>query len=89
MVSFVKLTLKLYCVYTHLIGAIPLPNYYNNYYHPSYIYNLNCTGVENNIWDCPYDDSYMHYCKYNAAVMCQCKHAMLGSYYVFIHLFRY
>ena len=34
---------------------------------------MNCTGVESNIWDCPYDDSY-HYCNnyQDAAVVCQC-----------------
>ena len=61
-------------------GAISLRgNYYNYYYYysyysPIYIYELNCTGVENSILDCPYDDSYQ-YCSYyqDAAVVCQCK----------------
>ena len=59
------------------IGAISLStNNYYDYYNPTYIYELNCTGIENNIWDCPYDDSY-HYCSYyqDAAVVCQCKYS--------------
>ena len=59
------------------VGAVPLPSYYYyHYYHPTYIYELNCTGVENNIWDCPYDDSYNYYCSYyqDATVVCQCKY---------------
>ena len=58
------------------IGAISLsPYYYYDYYSPTYIYELNCTGIENSIWDCLYDDSY-HYCSYyqDAAVVCQCKY---------------
>ena len=52
------------------IGAMPLHDQF--YYHssrPKYIYDLNCTGVESNIWDCPYNNSY-HYCN-DAAVICQ------------------
>ena len=34
---------------------------------------MNCTGMENNIWDCPYDNSYQYCSKYqDAAVICQC-----------------
>ena len=59
------------------VGAVPLPRYYyNSYYHPTYIYKLDCIGVENNILDCPYDNSY-RYCSYykDAAVVCQCKYS--------------
>ena len=63
------------------VGAVPLPYYYYiNYYLPTHIFELNCTGIENNIWDCPYDDSY-HYCgRYqDAAVLCQCKYCYSTS----------
>ena len=62
-----------------------------NYYHPTYIYELKCTGIENNIWDCPYSDSY-HYCRYyqDAAVICQRKYNNIPSYYyVTIYFTRY
>ena len=62
------------------VGAIPQTsnyyNYYYSYYSPIYIYDLNCTGIENSILDCPYDNSY-HYCRYNqdAVVVCQRKYS--------------
>ena len=62
-------------LYAHTdIGVIPLPGSYYNYYRPNYIFDLNCTGMESNVWDCPYDDSDQ-YCSYSqvASVICQCK----------------
>ena len=67
------------------VGAISLNNncynyycFYYHYYHPTHIYKLNCTGVEYNIWNCPYDDSY-HYCSryQDAAVICQCMYRII------------
>ena len=72
MVSLVKMTF----ICNKLIGAIPLHgSSYYNYYLPTYFYDLNCTGVENNILNCPYNNSY-HYCSryQDAAVVCQCKY---------------
>ena len=52
--------------------------YYYDYDSTTYIYDLNCTGVESNIWDCPYDGSY-HYCNryQDAAVICQSKNTLI------------
>ena len=77
---------KIIALNNTFLGAISLNNncryyyyyynycYYYDYYSPTYIYDLNCSGIENNIWDCPYNDNY-HYCSYyqDAAVVCQCK----------------
>ena len=77
MVSIVD---KMITLNNTFVGAISLNSncyyyycYYYDYYRPTNIYDLNCTGVENNILNCPYDDSY-HYCNYyqDAAVICQC-----------------
>ena len=60
--------------------------YYDHYYYhykddyrPTYIYDLNCIGVENNIWDCPYVYDNYYYCNgyEGAAVICQCKYTVL------------
>ena len=49
------------------------PTYYNHYYHPVHIYDMNCTGTESSIWDCPYDNITQCTTSYDAAVLCQCK----------------
>ena len=67
---------KMTALNSTFVGAISLSsNYYSEYYHPTYIYDLNCTGVENSIWDCPYDNIYNYCSRYqDAAVICQCKY---------------
>lgn len=51
-----------------------ISNYYYSQYLPIHIYDLNCTGLESNLWDCPYDNITQS-CGYSndAAVVCQCE----------------
>ena len=37
------------------------------------IKDLNCTGNESSIWDCPMNGLSNYYCNDDAAVVCQCK----------------
>lgn len=56
-------------------------SYYNTPYLPIYIQDLNCTGSESSIWDCPHNSSVQHCTSYynDASVLCQCKHVMIPS----------
>ena len=64
------------CRYSfNFTGAIVISHYYYyHYYYPVHVHDLNCTGTESSIWDCPYDN-IIEYCGYyeDAAVLCQCK----------------
>ena len=42
-------------MYFVLIGAISGNGYYSNYDLPVHILDINCTGNESNIWECPYN----------------------------------
>ena len=37
-----------------------------------YIYELNCTGYESSIWDCPFYNQSDGNCRFHANVVCQC-----------------
>ena len=72
---------KIYIINSNFIsfikGAIPAGNYYNNNGYPVYIFDLNCTGTEDSIWDCSYNQttqscSHKTYSNKDASVICQC-----------------
>ena len=56
-------------------GAIPISGYYSTNKWPFGIIDLNCTGNENTIWDCPYNGTHDYTCLWNrdASVICQGK----------------
>lgn len=60
----------------HTLGAtlIAYGSYYDYYSH-THIFNLNCTGMEDGILDCPYIERGSYTCSpySDAAVICQCK----------------
>ena len=89
-----KILVSIYLyAYTYLGTSSPPSNYYYyDYYSPTRIYDLNCTGIENNIWDCPYcpyDDHY-HFCSYyqDAAVICQCMYTIIICQQYCYHIFH-
>ena len=74
-----------------LIGAIPRPGSFGGYSTSSpIIYNLDCTGEENNLWAC----SYSTYCDYLSdniiAVECQCEYSCIKNDHLsIIYFIRY
>ncbi|XP_019860164.1 PREDICTED: deleted in malignant brain tumors 1 protein-like [Amphimedon queenslandica] len=54
------------------VMIISSTNRYVSFYYPVFIYDLNCTGSENNLWDCPYNDTVRYCSTYSdAAIICQ------------------
>uniref|UniRef100_A0A1X7TYN8 SRCR domain-containing protein n=1 Tax=Amphimedon queenslandica TaxID=400682 RepID=A0A1X7TYN8_AMPQE len=55
--------------------------YYYYYYEPIHFYNLNCTGTELSIWECPFNNAAQYCSRYrNAAhVMCQISNATVDT----------
>ena len=72
-------------------GAIPATGYYVTYDKGFGIIDLNCTGNENSIWDCPYNGTAnFYYCSssHDASVICQGnKHFIVAL--VMMSLIRY
>lgn len=57
-------------------GAIPVVSgSFSTNKWPFGIIDLNCTGKENNIWDCPYNGTHDYTClwSHDASVICQGK----------------
>ena len=60
--------------HTFIVGAIPASGYYTDYVWHFSIIDLNCTGNESNIWNCPYNgisDFYTCPSSHDASVICQ------------------
>ena len=58
----------------YILGAIPASGYYTDYVWHFSIIDLNCTGNESNIWNCPYNgisDFYTCPSSHDASVICQ------------------
>ena len=74
MAMYIGLTFKLNCLFIlYHTGAVILPYYsYQSYSHPVYIYDLNCTGIEDSVWGCSHNKN-IQYCRpnYDASVLCQ------------------
>ena len=76
MVKFILLIVFSLVLHTFIKGAIPADTYYNNNGYPVYIFDLNCTGTEDSIWDCSYNQttqscSHKTYSNKDASVICQ------------------
>ena len=78
MVKFVLLIVFSLILYAFIKGAVPAGKYYySNRDYPVYIFDLNCNGTEDSIWDCSYNQSIQS-CSHNtysnkaASVICQC-----------------
>ena len=72
MVCFV-LCILMYLIY---IGAIAASGYYTDHHWPSGVIDVNCTGNESSIWNCPYNgisDFYSCPSHHDASVICQGK----------------
>lgn len=65
--------MSLHCFF--LLGASAIKNGYNEGTWKIYINDLNCTGTESSLWDCPMNGLKDYYCYHydDAAVACQCK----------------
>ena len=69
----VNITVTLSLLFKYL-GAIPASGYYTDYNWPFGIIDLNCTGNESSIWNCPYNgtsDFYSCPSNHDASVICQ------------------
>ena len=60
----------------NVIGAASKKKVFTEVTWPIHIKDLNCTGSENSIWDCPHNRLKDYYCNHHddAAVMCQCNY---------------
>lgn len=58
----------------HYIGAAALTDAFTEGIWYIHIKDLNCTGNELSLWDCPMNDLYSYSCNHyhDSAVMCQC-----------------
>ena len=64
----------LLCIDNVYTGAIAASGYYTDYNWPFGIIDLNCTGNESSIWNCPYNgtsDFYSCPSNHDASVICQ------------------
>ena len=69
--------LSLFFYHIFIVGAIPASGYYTDYVWPFGIIDLNCTGNESSIWNCPYNgtsDFYTCPSSHDASVICQGNH---------------
>ena len=59
-----------------MIGATALNRTFTEGVWPIHIRELNCTGSEDSIWDCPYDNRPRSNCgaTNDAAIVCECKY---------------
>ena len=67
-------------IYNFFTGAIPASGHYTEYQLPFGIFDLNCTGNESSIWNCPYNgtsDFYSCPSNHDASVVCQ------GRFFIF------
>lgn len=63
------------CIIIQLIGAVALTNSYTEGTWYVYFRDLNCTGHEETLFDCPYQQLTDSSCSQyeDASVICQCK----------------
>ena len=61
--------------YKFTLGAAAVTNSYTERVWYVHINDLNCTGSEESLWDCPMNGIRGYSCNHNddSAVMCQCK----------------
>ena len=70
---------------TFCTGASALFNRFNEGQWNVHINDLNCTGNEGTIWDCPHNSLDNYTCNHydDAAVVCQCKYLL--NEFIFCH----
>ena len=71
------LNLQYNLICTHISGSIAIGPIYNGYSLPLHIIDLNCTGTEGNIWNCPNNALLSQYScssSYTAAIACHGMH---------------
>ena len=71
---FHQFTADMHC-WSFLIisGAITVKGYFSNYVWPFHLIDLNCTGEENNVFDCVHNQLEDYTCSgsHDASVVCQ------------------
>ena len=70
------------------LGASAQSNAYTEGTWYIHINDLNCTGEEESIWDCPQNGLSRYSCNHNqdASVICQCKLKQIMSLHNFVPL---
>ena len=69
----------------HNIGASALTNFFTEGTWHIHIKDLNCTGNESSVWDCPMNELTDHSCYHydDASVICQCTYIL--AHYTIIY----
>ena len=62
----------------HIAGAIALGSRFSESVWPTHIYDLNCTGSERSVWDCPHNALSPSQCYYRNDASIACRDHMEG-----------
>ena len=68
----------------YISGAIAASGYYLDYNWPFHIIDLNCTGEEDSIWNCSYNELMEYNCpsSHDASLQCQGNYIFLILHYM-------